>query len=76
MFAGIVASQFVGSSSMYELFGQERGEHDLVQEQVRASLGDEAYAAALARGAAMAYDGILSYALTELDRILADLDDA
>ena len=76
VFAGIVASQFVGSSSMYELFGQERGEHDLVQEQVRASLGDEAYAAALARGAAMAYDGILSYALTELDRILADLDDA
>ena len=76
VFAGLVASKFVEKSLMYVLFGQEKVEHDLVQERVRAELGEEAYAAASARGAAMAYDDILAYALTELDRVLQELDDA
>jgi tetratricopeptide (TPR) repeat protein len=46
-----------------------------VQERTRTAIGDAAYDAATARGAAMGADEVVPYVLSELDRLLDDLDD-
>jgi hypothetical protein len=56
--------------------GWEGEFHDGVIAEARAALGDAAYDAAAARGAAMPYDEIVQYTFTELDRIQADTVDA
>lgn len=43
---------------------------------MRSAIGDAAYGAAAARGAAMGADEVVPYMLGELDRLLAELDDA
>jgi predicted ATPase len=75
VFGGIVAGQFLGTSLIYELRGSESWEHEAVLDHVREELGDDAFAAATARGQAMSYDDIVAFALGELDRILEELDD-
>jgi hypothetical protein len=54
----------------------EIADYRLVQEQARAAIGDSAYDAATARGAAMGADEVAPYVLGELDRLLAELDRA
>ena len=56
--------------------GWEGEFHEGVIAEARAALGDAAYDAAAARGAAMPYDEIVQYTFTELDRIQADTADA
>jgi predicted ATPase/class 3 adenylate cyclase len=51
--------------------GFERG-----RDEAERALGPNAYDAAVARGAAMSFDEAATYALGELDRILAELPDA
>ena len=75
VFGGIVSGQFLGTSLIYELKGSELVEHEAVRDRVRAELGEDDYAAATARGAAMSYDDILGFTLGELDRIVAELGD-
>ncbi len=60
---------------VYELHAVEKVEHDAVQEKVRAQLGTERYHAALARGAAMGYDELVSFVLGEVNRMLLELED-
>jgi predicted ATPase/class 3 adenylate cyclase len=75
VFGGIVSGQFLGTSLIYELKGSELVEHEAVRDRVRAELGEDDYAAATARGAAMSYDDIVGFTLGELDGILAELGD-
>jgi hypothetical protein len=71
---GIVTGQFLDTSTVYQLFGREREEHEAVDAQVRATLGIDAYEAAIARGAAMTYGEMVVYLRHELKQILAALD--
>jgi hypothetical protein len=75
VFGGIVSGQFLGTSLVYELKGPELVESEAVRGRVRAELGDDDYAAATARGAAMPYDEIVAFTLGTLDAIVAELVD-
>ncbi len=59
-----------------QFLSHERADHYEVQVQVRSALGDAAYEAAAARGAKMADEEIVQFILAEIDRMLAELDDA
>jgi len=74
--AGIVEGAALGVRLSEHFSESEIADYRLVQEQARTAIGDAAYDAATARGAAMGSDEVVAYTLGELDRILAELDDA
>ena len=74
--AGIVDGAALGIRMSEHVSESEIADYRLVQQQARDALGDAAYDAATARGAAMGADEVVAYTLGELDRILAELDDA
>ena len=51
-----------------------RARHDEIVAKVRAALGDDAFEAAAARGAAMSDDEALGFLLDELDRVRTGLN--
>jgi predicted ATPase/class 3 adenylate cyclase/DNA-binding SARP family transcriptional activator len=54
---------------------EERRERQEAMHATRAQLSSDAYDSALARGAAMTYDEVVTYTLGELDRLLAEARD-
>jgi hypothetical protein len=73
--AGIVEGAALAVRLSEHFSKSEIADYRLVQEQARTALGDAAYDAATARGAAMGADEVVAYTLGELDRALAELDD-
>ena len=76
MLAGIVDGTAFGIRLSEHFPESEITDYRLVQQRARTVLGDAAYDAATARGAALGADEVVAYTLGELDRILAELDDA
>jgi len=76
VFAGISDGAALGSRLSDHFSESESADYRLVQEQARTALGSAAYDAATARGAALGADEVVAYTLGELDRIVAELDDA
>ena len=60
--------------SMAVVGGREREIHDRAIENARRAVGQERFEALLARGGAMSYEEAVEYAVTELDRIIAELE--
>ncbi|MEX0663731.1 MAG: adenylate/guanylate cyclase domain-containing protein [Acidimicrobiia bacterium] len=74
--SGVMKGDLLEAFPVYELRDFEGRGQQAVQDQVRSELGDDVYSAAMARGTAMSYDEIVAYVLAEIDRMLAELDDA
>jgi hypothetical protein len=74
--AGIVDGAALGIRMSEHFPESEIADYRLVQQQARSAIGDAAYDAATARGAAMGRDEVVAYTIGELDRLLAELDDA
>ena len=60
--------------SMAVVGGREHEIHDRAIENARRAVGQERFDALLARGGAMSYEEAVQYAVTELDRIIAELE--
>jgi hypothetical protein len=73
---GVLKSQLLVNAMMYQLQDVELEAHEEVQRDVRAALGDAKYEACGAQGISISYDEVVGYALSEIDRMLAELDDA
>jgi hypothetical protein len=76
VFAGIFDGAALGTRMADHFSESEVADHELVQQRARTVLGDAAYDAATARGAALGADEVVAYTLGVLDRLLAELDDA
>ena len=59
--------------TMVTVEGRERELHEVAINNARSAVGNERYDACAARGAAMTFEEIVDYVLTELDRIIEDL---
>jgi hypothetical protein len=66
----------VADGADYTWSGEEQADFEHTQQEARTALGDAAYDAARQRGATMAYEEVVAVVLGELDRVIAELEDA
>ena len=66
----------VADGADYTWSGEEQADFEHTQQEARTALGDAAYDAKRQRGATMAYEEVVAVVLGELDRVIAELEDA